>query len=130
MTEDQPRCEHSYKHLHHLVTVKPRTLVAHQPALWYRVLVILADMVLIRGEHERPVARQVDLHEAETWCVARTVAESDPLTEFERRGGKGLPVQSSQGEVRGEVDAVVGFGCNGPGGVLVLFFVDVDCGSG
>jgi hypothetical protein len=60
--------------------------------------------------------------------VARAVAESDPLAELERRGGEGLPVEGCQGEVGGEVDAAVGFGCDGPGCVLEFLFVDVDCG--
>ena len=62
--------------------------------------------------------------------MAWTVVESDPLAELERRGGEGLPIQGSEGEVGGKVDAAVGFGCDGPGGVFKLFFVDVDCDSG
>lgn len=65
------------------MTMQPRTLIPHQPALRRRILVVLADVVLVRREHERPVARQIDLHEAKTGCVARAVAEGDPLTELE-----------------------------------------------
>jgi hypothetical protein len=92
MSENQLRVEHPHKHLHHLMTVQPCALVSHQPALWRRVLVVLANVVLVRREQVRPVTRQVDLHEAETRRVAWTVAESDPLAELERRGGEGLPV--------------------------------------
>lgn len=86
-------------------------------------------MVLVRREHERAVARQVDLHEAETWRVARAVPESDALAELERRSGEGLPIEGGQGEVGGEVDAAVGLGCDRPSGVFEFFFVDVDCGG-
>jgi hypothetical protein len=61
--------------------------------------------------------------------VAGAVVESDSLAELEGRHGKRLPVEGCQGEVGGEVDAAVGFGCDGPGGVFEFFFVDVDCGG-
>ena len=86
-------------------------------------------MVLVRREHERAVARQIDLHEAETRRVAGAVAESDSLAEFEGRGGEGLPVEGCEGEVGGEVDGVVGFGCDGLGCVFEFLFVDVDFGG-
>ena len=60
--------------------------------------------------------------------MAWAVAESYSLAELEGRGGEGLPVEGGQGEVGGEVDAAVGFGCDGPGGVFEFFFMDVDCG--
>jgi hypothetical protein len=94
------------------MTPQPRALIPHQPTLRLRILVILANVVLVRREHERPVARQVDLHEAETRRVARAVAESDALAEFEGRAGEGLPVEGCEGEVGGEVDGAVGFGCD------------------
>ena len=83
-------------------------------------------MVLVRREQERPVTRQIDLHEAEAGRVARAVVEGDPLAELKSGRGESLPVQSCQGKVGGEVDAAVGFGGDGPGGVFEFFFVDVD----
>ena len=130
MPKHQPRPKNPHKRLHHLMTMQPSTLVPHQPPLRRRILVVLANVVLVRREHERAVARQVDLHEAETGCVARAVAESDPLAEFEGGGREGLPVEGGEGEVGGEVDAAVGFGGDGPGCVFEFFFVDVDCGRG
>ena len=129
MPKNQPRPKQPDQHLHHLMTMQPRTLIPHQPALRCRVLVVLANVVLIRREHECTVAWQADLHEAETWRVARAVPEGDALAELEGRDGEGLPVEGGQGEVGGEVDAAVGLGCDGPGGVFEFFFVDVDCGG-
>jgi hypothetical protein len=50
-------------------------------------------VVLVRREHERPIAWQVDLHEAEAGRVAGAVAQGDALAELEGRGGEGLPVE-------------------------------------
>lgn len=69
------------------MTMQPRALIPHQPALRRRILVILANVVLVRREHERAIARQVDLHEAEARRVAGAVAEGNALG------------QSSKGEV-------------------------------
>jgi hypothetical protein len=129
MPEHQPSPEQPHKLLHHLVAMKPRALIPHQPALRRRILVVLADVVLIRREDERAVTRQVDLHQAETRRVAGAVVERDSLADLVGRHGESLPVEGSQGEVGGEVDAAVGFGCDGPGGVFEFFFVDVDCGG-
>ena len=129
MPKHQPRPKQPDQHLHHLMTMQPRALISHQPALRRRILVILANVVLVRREHERAVARQVDLHEAEARRVARAVAEGDALAELEGRCGEGLPVEGGEGEVGGEVDAAVSFGGDGPGGVFEFFFVDVDCGG-
>ena len=126
MPKHQPRPKNPHKRLHHLMTMQPRALIPHQPPLRRRILVVLANVVLVRREHERPVARQVDLHEAEARRVAWAVAESYSLAELEGRGGEGLPVEGGQGEVGGEVDAAVGFGCDGPGCVFEFLFVDVD----
>lgn len=93
MPKNQPRPKHPHQHLHHLMTMQPRALVPHQPALRRRILVVLADVVLVRREHEGPVARQVDLHEAEARRVAGAVAQGDALAELEGRGGEGLPVE-------------------------------------
>jgi hypothetical protein len=41
-----------------------------------------------------------------------------------------LPVEGGQGEVGGEIDAAVGFGCDGPCCMFEFFFVDVDFGGG
>ena len=41
------------------------------------------ELVLVRREHERAVARQVDLHEAEARRVAGAVAEGNALAELE-----------------------------------------------
>lgn len=41
-----------------------------------------------------------------------------------------MPVEGCQGEVGGEVDAAVGFGCDGPGCVFEFLLVDVDFGTG
>lgn len=110
------------------MAMQPRILIPHQPALRRGILVVLADVVLVRREHEGPISQQVDLHKAEARRVARAVAQGDALAELEGRRGEGLPVEGRQGEVGSEVDAAVGFGGDGPGGVFEFFFVDVDCG--
>jgi len=130
MPKNQPRPKHPHQRLHHFMTMQPRALIPHQPPLRRRILVVLANVVLVRREHERPVARQVDLHEAEARRVPGAVAQGDALAELEGRGAEGLPVEGCQGEVGGEVDAAVGFGGDGPGGVFKLLFVDVDFGEG
>ena len=75
------------------MTMQPRTLIPHQPTLRRRILVILANVVLVCREQERAIARQVDLHEAEARRVAGAVAQGDALAELEGRGGEGLPVE-------------------------------------
>lgn len=126
MPKHQPRPKQLHKVPHHLMTAHPRIVIPRQPALRLRVLVVLAHVVLVRREEEGPVASEVDLQQAQARRVPRAVVQREALAEVEGRGAEGLPVEGCEGEVGGEVDAGVGVGRDGPGGVLEFFFVDVD----
>jgi len=68
------------------------------------VLVVLANVVLIRGEDPCSRIEHVDLENCEAGGVAGGVAEGEALEEFDGVASPGLPVDLEV-EVVGEVDA-------------------------
>lgn len=75
-----------------LVTPHPRIVIARQPTLRMTRIMILPDMILVHREDERAIFGEADLHDAETWRVARGVVERDALAEVVMGVGEGLPV--------------------------------------
>ena len=80
------------KHVDHLVAAMPIIMVSCQPSLNGIVVVVVRHMVHIRGEDPRATVRHIDLHDAQSWCMARCMADVDALSQLEEFAVEGLPV--------------------------------------
>ena len=126
MTIYQLRLEQALQPLDHLQTLDPSIVIARQPAVRVRQLIILRNVELIRGPDERPILVQIHLHHTQPRRMARRVVQSDALKQVEVLIRKGVPLEALQVHVVAQVNTEVCTGGDGPASVLELFLVDVD----
>ena len=125
MAKYQFRVRPLREHMDHLVRPDPVIMVSCQPSLRMGGLIILVDVVLIRGEDPGAALRHVNLHDTEPRSVPRSMSDVDARSQLQEFAAKGLPIQVKLQAVR-EVDAKIRAGRYGIESVLELGLVDVN----
>lgn len=113
------------QHMNHLVRTDPVVMISCQPSLRVRGLVVLVDVVLIRGKDPGATLRHVDLHDTEPWSVPGSVSDVNAWTQLKEIAAERLPIQVKLQVVR-EVDATITASRYGIKSVLELVLVDVN----
>ena len=85
----------------------PIIVVSSQPALWLICLKVLLDVILIRCEDPRSTIIQIDLHDAESWCMSWRMAHIDARSNLQEVSMERLPIQI-EGYVLGQVHPNIG----------------------
>lgn len=88
---------------YHLVTPDPIVVVPSQPTLRMTVLVVLADVVHVRGEDPGAAVVQVDDQDAQPGGVAGSVSDVEARRDLEEVAVEGLPIEV-EAEIVGKVD--------------------------
>ena len=126
MTVDDGGLEHFVQLFDHVVAPDPCGMVASQPTMRMTQLIVLGDVILIRGKDEGTVILEIDLHDTKTRGVARRVMQSYALVEIEVRLGERLPIEFFEVKVMSQIDTKIGLGGDGPTSMLEFLLVHIN----
>ena len=100
-------------------------MISRQPSLWMAVLIVLPDVILIRREDPSTGFGHIDLQNAQTRSMTRSMADLQSLSNLQETTRERLPIDFEV-EVVGKIDAEIGLGGHAIEGVLQLRLMNIN----